>query len=373
MSTEGSGADARAIPPVGARFRPADRILRIGIVVIIALALFLLATALRQWLGDAESESRAVVTPVEEVSGPEAEAVLRALSAEPVAEAPAPVAEPLPVPIEPLFFDPIPVVASPVDPGVDILRRKGESEILVYRAKGDGGQAPPAPASTDPVATPAAGTALGRALQPTAAATGHATLLTDLDTRLLQGTLISCVLETAISSSVPGLLTCRNRLPVYSANGAYELIPRGTRIVGEYRGALRDGQTRLFALWNRLVTPSGVAVSLASPGAGPLGRGGHSGELDRRWGDRFAAALLVSVISDAAARSTEGEFEESRAALRAVAAESVRTELAVHSELTKNPGERITIIVARDVAFGESMAALFEARGQADDLLLWSD
>ena len=126
---------------------------------------------------------------------------------------------------------------------------------------------------------------------------------------------------------------------------------------------MESGQARLFVLWRRLITPDGVSVALASPGAGPLGRGGHEGHLDQKWSERFAAALMVSLIADvdpggSSAASAAGT------ALRTTAAEAIRGALPAVPELVKLQGEPIAIIVARDLDFSEAMRRRIDAAGQ---------
>lgn len=371
-----SSPGGRAIPPAGSQLRPGQRILRIAVIGVFALLLPLAAYALREATLSPESEEPAVDGKIGEIAGPDADAVLQALTLDPPSP---PVLESDPDIEALLALLPPPEPALPPEPDPEqlaleeALERKGESDILVFRSEQS--EAPIAALVGDASALTgeSVGTALGRQLTPTEFRPGRAERLEDISARLLQGTLIGCVLETAVSSSVPGLAACRTRLPVYSADGSYELIAPGTRILGEYQGGLQNGQSRIFVLWNRLVTPDGIAVSLASPGAGPLGRGGHSGDVDRKWGDRIAAAFMVSLIADAAEQGTEGRFPSTREALIAAATEVVRTELAVQSELTKNQGERITIVVARDVDFREALDLRFEQAGRESDPLLFSD
>ncbi len=78
------------------------------------------------------------------------------------------------------------------------------------------------------------------------------------------GTSIPCVLETALSSDQPGFTSCVINRDVLSDNGRVVLMEKGTQVVGEYRGGLRRGQKRLFVLWNRAKTPTGVIITLAS-------------------------------------------------------------------------------------------------------------
>lgn len=375
-----TGPDAeealRAIAPAAARRRPGDRVRQLlgfgtcFILLILALTFFL---GSRQ--GGERSSPRDV--SVAAIGGVDAERVLRAIRADPDPQPQPEVRHPLtpaPLPEWPVA-EPVAPHAPEPDIVVAAMRRKAESTLLVFVHE-EPEDAPTSLAETliaqvDPAGI--AETALEQRLRPTRATVGEAEQLGPLESLILQGTLISCVLETAISSAVPGLVTCRVRMPVYSADGSFELLPPGSRITGEYQGGIEDGQARIFVLWNRLVTPDGVAVELASPGAGPLGRGGHGGHLDRKWGDRIAAAMMVSVISDAAANAANGSFAATRDAVRSAAVELVQGELAVRSELTKNQGERITVIVARDLDFARALDARLRAAGAETDVRVFDE
>jgi type IV secretion system protein VirB10 len=128
----------------------------------------------------------------------------------------------------------------------------------------------------------------------------RARLLPDRKFLITAGSSIPCVLQTALDSSVPGYAACIVPRDVLSDDGRVVLLDRGTRILGEYRGGVRQGERRLFVLWTRAVTPAGVAVDLASPAADALGRSGFDGQLDSRFWDRFGGALLLSIVDDAA-------------------------------------------------------------------------
>lgn len=382
QNADSAPVEVRDIPPAGKRFRPGDRILRLATVGAVALAFAFLIIAVRS--GDdgpdlprgtgVDSEP----TEIREIAGAQADVVLQAIQgqqpAPPPSEAEAPPREVTLDEVE-LPFE-TPVALEPEGPSAAELaaQRKASSSLLVYSGnQADSPLEEAAAGLTEFGIAGIADTELGRRLVGTDAAGEVAITLTDLDTRILQGTLLSCVLETAISSAVPGMATCRIRVPAYSASGEYAIIPAGSRVIGEYQGGIEDGQARIFVLWTRLITPDGISVSLLSPGAGPLGRGGHQGRVDRKWGDRVAAALMVSLIADTSAAAVEGEFEATRSAATSAATDIVRSELAVRSELSKDQGERITIIVARDLEFGEAMEQRILRAGRDADVLLFAD
>ena len=63
----------------------------------------------------------------------------------------------------------------------------------------------------------------------------------------------------AMDTATPGYVSCLIPRDVLSDNGAVVLMEKGTKVLGEYRSSLKQGQSRLFVLWTRAVTPAGVA------------------------------------------------------------------------------------------------------------------
>ena len=126
--------------------------------------------------------------------------------------------------------------------------------------------------------------------------TVRATRLRDPSRMVVQGTLISAVLETAIDSALPGNIRAQVTRPVYSYDGSKVLMPSGTRLIGTYNPKVAIAQKRVLIAWNRAVTPEGRSVTLAATGTDTLGRGGQSGNVDTRFRERFGSAALISTI-----------------------------------------------------------------------------
>lgn len=195
-------------------------------------------------------------------------------------------------------------------------------------------------------------------LSPTEMQGVSASLLPDRNFLVTQGTFIDCALETAISSDVPGFVSCRSTRDVYSTNGRVLLLERGSKIVGQYQGGLQRGIARIFALWSRVETPSGVIVSLNSPGTDALGRSGHEGYIDTHFWERFGGAILMSIIDDfgnyitAKAADSDGvQIGSTTGSAQEAGSIALENSINIRPTLYKNQGEHISIFVARDLDF----------------------
>ncbi|MBS0341347.1 MAG: type IV secretion system protein VirB10 [Proteobacteria bacterium] len=208
--------------------------------------------------------------------------------------------------------------------------------------------------------TGTSGTTLATSLRPTPTPAVAAQTLPTRRLLLPKGAFIDCTLETAIDSTYEGMTTCIGASDIYGADGKVVLLERGTKYVGEQRGSPHQGQGRVFVLWDEARTPAGVVVKLASPGTDELGRNGLSGFVDTHFWARFGAAILISVIDGTmqaiVARQQDGANVGGGVVIGAQSGRDVMTEvlrntISVPPTIIKNQGERIQILVARDVDF----------------------
>jgi type IV secretion system protein VirB10 len=174
---------------------------------------------------------------------------------------------------------------------------------------------------------------------------------------LPKGAFVDCTLETAIDSTLPGMATCITATDVWSADGSLVLLERGTKLVGETRGAVGQGQRRLFVLWQEARTAAGVTVELASGGTDALGRAGLTGEVDTHFAARFGAAILISVIDAGVAALVAAQSDGGSSVVIApqgasqVVAEVLRKTVDIPPTIRVHQGERMQVLVARDVSF----------------------
>lgn len=192
------------------------------------------------------------------------------------------------------------------------------------------------------------------------------------DKLLLQGTYLRCVLETKIVSEVKGFTSCIITEPVYSASGKYLLLPKGSKVMGQY-GSSNPTGPRMEVIWNRIITPEGVDVTLESPGVDNLGAAGHVGKFKSHWGSRLASALLISMISDAFkyaateygpqgqtvttnTSTTTNPYESDTAnTLKQQAISQLERNNARPNTVTINQGILINIYTAQDIDFSSVM------------------
>jgi len=167
-------------------------------------------------------------------------------------------------------------------------------------------------------------------------------------TTVPQGALIAAVLETAINSDLPGFVRAVVSRDVLSFDGTRVLIPRGSRLVGQYRSEVALGQSRAFVVWTRLLRPDGVSIQLASPGTDPLGRAGLDGKVDRHYFQRYGPGLLSTAISAALNNTSSNQLVIGTAQTLPSAASSGE---AIKPTVTVKQGTAIQVFVARDLDF----------------------
>ncbi len=195
----------------------------------------------------------------------------------------------------------------------------------------------------------------GLDLSVTKTSTAFARRLSDLTLMLPKGSYLNCILDTAIQSDQAGLVTCTLPEDVYGADGTVVLLDRGSQVLGEYKSAtLTYGKRRIFVVWDRVRTPGGVIVDIASPGTGPLGQAGLGGHIDNHYWERVGIPVLMSAVSFGAESYTQealtpdqGNFIQQTTdnSLSAVLGEMAKIKPTLH----KNQGDPISILVARDL------------------------
>ena len=169
-----------------------------------------------------------------------------------------------------------------------------------------------------------------------------------------KGTIIPAVLETAIDSTRPGGVRALVQRDIHAFDGSRVLVPRGSRLYGEYEASLQPGQKRALVTWTRLMRPDGVMIALASPASDPLGRAGIRGKVDSKFLARFGNAILQSAldlgVGVAAAEVTGGVVVAVPGAVRS-ANPQVSDNRQIQPTLRVNQGTSVSVFVAKDLDF----------------------
>jgi len=196
---------------------------------------------------------------------------------------------------------------------------------------------------------------------PSRANSAHSTEFGDREFIITQGKLLDAVLETSINSDHPGMLRAFVSNNIYGDTGRSVLLPRGTRLVGQYDSAIAKGQNRVFVFWQRAIRPDGIAIELASAGTDPLGGTGVRGRVNNHFFTMFGAATLLSLIGATASIVGVGATDQpnSLAELRNAttkgfteASNTVLSEYArIKPTITVKQGMSIKVFVAKDLYF----------------------
>jgi type IV secretion system protein VirB10 len=183
--------------------------------------------------------------------------------------------------------------------------------------------------------------------------------LADPSRTLVQGTILQGVLETAITTDLPGAVRAVLTEDVVSYDGSTTLLPRGSRLIGTYSARVKIAQRRALIAWTRAVTPAGVSVALGGIGADALGRSGQTGQVDTHFWERFGSTALISVFGMAPQLAVDGQTDADVAdALDAIGGDlesSSRSALDAYLRIAPTidiaQGDRLAIFVNRDLTF----------------------
>jgi type IV secretion system protein VirB10 len=320
----------------------------IGIVLVLALGLFLYLNANRQALV-AELQTPDAGAGAMRLPAPPPELLVPPAPPEPApTAAPAAVAPPPPQPVAPrAVVAPTPApVASPA-PAPPWLRGN-EPPLVVDLTAGTGAQVAPA-------GSPAAGDA---------AAAGddavRATLIRNRSSIIPQGAIIAAVLETPLNSDRPGLARAIVSQDVRSFDGTRVLIPRGSRLIGEFRADTSPSLRRVLVTWTRLIRPDGVAIRIGSPVTDAMGGAGVPGRVNTHFLERFSAAVLQSALTIgvnlASFPRDSGAVYVGLPAAAAQVGQQIVPQTNRPPTVKVREGAQIAVLVARDLDFGGTPA-----------------
>jgi type IV secretion system protein VirB10 len=170
-------------------------------------------------------------------------------------------------------------------------------------------------------------------------------------TTVTQGTLIPAVLETAIDTDVPGYVRAVVSSDVRGFDGTRVMIPRSSRLIGQYKSGMQAGQKRAYVVWTRVIRPDGVSVNIASPAIAFGGETGLGGQVDNHFFERFGSSMLLSVIGGLSAIGGNGASVVIGGQTQSAAAAAVSQGAQIGPTVRVRQGEPIRVFTARDLDF----------------------
>ena len=241
---------------------------------------------------------------------------------------------------------------TPFDQPANIPNNRRPQRVLVY----DKGLAPPSSGGSGVAPDAGEGAASASAKGPSRnTAPASASRHINPALTVTRGTIIPAVLETALNTNHAGQARAIVSRDIRGFDGKRVLVPRGSRLLGEYEAEVTGGQSRILVVWDRLQRPDGAVVMLNSPSADSLGRAGIKGKVRPNFFERFAGALLNTSL-DIGAMVAAGQIGGNGAVIlnvpNGIRDGNASQSTAPQRTISVKQGAAISVFVARDLDFG---------------------
>jgi type IV secretion system protein VirB10 len=177
---------------------------------------------------------------------------------------------------------------------------------------------------------------------------------------LFEGTILETVLINRLDGGLAGPIECLLSTDVYSNDRQHLLIPAGSKLLGETKKVDTFGQTRLAAVFHRVLMPDGYSVSLDQfKGLNQIGDTGLRDQVNNHYLRIFGVSLAIGALGAVAEGGTAGSLTASSADLmRQGFAQSTAQSSAqildkflnVMPTVTIREGHRIKVYLSGDLA-----------------------
>ena len=186
--------------------------------------------------------------------------------------------------------------------------------------------------------------------------------LRNQDWMIAQGTTIRGVLESAIQSDIAGYIRAIVSEDIYSFDGSQVLIPRGSKIIGRYQSGVKQSQSRLLIVWQRIIRPDGIDIMVDSQGTDHLGKAGLGGDVNSHFMERFGSAILLSMLDGVIQAGVNAANDDNAETVinGASAGLSDSVDIALENSINIRPtihvdqGTPINIFVTKDMDFSST-------------------
>ena len=150
----------------------------------------------------------------------------------------------------------------------------------------------------------------------------------DMTLVLGRGKVIDAVIETAVNTDFGGEIRAVITRDIYSEWGKNILLPKGSRVYGNYATGISGAYGRIAIEWIRVDLANGFTLNLSGTGTDSLGRKGTQGRVDHKFKERFSNAVLRSAFNIGLAKGLDAivkpQTSNEAAATRAATATNIK-------------------------------------------------
>jgi len=178
-----------------------------------------------------------------------------------------------------------------------------------------------------------------------------------------QGVIIPAVLLTALNSDLPGQISALVSMDVYdSVRSSTLMIPKGSKLIGQYNADIRIGQERMMAAFSRIIRPDGSSINLAGmPGADQIGQAGLHGDVNNHFWKMFSSSFLIAGVSWLFDKNsdnrvivnnstTQTPMEMTGEILKDISKTILDRNTSIPPTITVEKGQKLNIIVNKDIS-----------------------
>lgn len=127
----------------------------------------------------------------------------------------------------------------------------------------------------------------------------------DMNLVLGRGKMIDAVVETALNTDLGGEIRAVITKDIYSEWGKNILLPKGSRVFGNYAIGIEGSYGRISIEWTRVDLTTGYTLNLSGAGVDNVGRKGNQGRVDNKFRERFSNAILKSAFNVVLAKTLD--------------------------------------------------------------------
>lgn len=159
---------------------------------------------------------------------------------------------------------------------------------------------------------------------------------------LRQGTIIPSILLSSVNSDLPGQILAQVTDDVLdSPLGNHILIPRGSKLVGQYGFSPDYGQERLMMGFNRIIFPDGKAKDIgAMPGTGTDGFAGADAHVNNHLLRLFTSSVLLAGVGTTTILTSQNSYNSDG---------DIKANSAFAQSLSESLGQTATKIIERNL------------------------